>query len=60
MDDLGEDIWISIIEEKISFCSMQKFSSDSSILNYVHSWSVIAPRKGEEFDFYVSNDIAAV
>ena len=51
MDDLGEDIRISIIEEKISFCSMQKFSSDSSILNYVHSLSVIVSENEEEFDF---------
>ena len=31
--DLEEDIWIPIIEEKISFHSNQAFSSDSSILN---------------------------
>ena len=34
MDDLEEEIQISIIEEKLSFHSMQKFSSDSSILNF--------------------------
>ena len=39
---------------------MQKFSSDSSIINYVHSLPVIAPRKGEEFDFSVSNDVVGV
>ena len=41
--DLEEDIKIPVIEEKISFHSMQKFSSDSSILNYVQSLLVIAP-----------------
>ena len=60
MDDLGEDIRISIIEEKISFCSMQKFSSDSSILNYVHSLSVIVSENEEEFDFSITNDVASV
>ena len=39
---------------------MQKFSSDSSIINFVHSLPVIAPGKGEEFDFSVSNDVAGV
>ena len=39
---------------------MQKFSSDSSIINFVHSLLVIAPGKGEEFDFSVSNDVAGV
>ena len=39
---------------------MQKFSSDSSILNFVHSLPVIAPGKGEEFDFSISNDVAGV
>ena len=43
-----------------SFHSMQKFSSDSSIINYVHSLPVIAPGKGEEFDFSISNDVAGV
>ena len=56
MADLEEDIWISIIEEKLSFHSIQKFSNDYSIINYVHSLPVIAPRKGEEFDFSISND----
>ena len=37
MADPEEDIKISIIEEKLSFHSLQKFSSDSSILNSVHS-----------------------
>ena len=36
---------------------MQKFSNDSSIINFVHSLLVIAPRKGEEFDFSVSSDV---
>ena len=39
---------------------MQKFSSDSSIINYVHSLPVISPRKGEKFDFSVSNDVSGV
>ena len=39
---------------------MQKFSSDSSITNYVHSLPVISPGKGEKFDFSVSNDVAGV
>ena len=39
---------------------MQKFFSDSSILNYVHSLTVIASGKGEEFDFSVSNDVDGV
>ena len=45
---------------KKSFHSMQKFSSDSSIINYVHSLPMIAPGKGEEFDFSVSNDVSGV
>ena len=60
MADPKEDIQISIVEENLSFHSMQKFSSDSSIINYVHSLPVIAPGKGEEFDFFVSNDVAGV
>ena len=60
MDDPKEEIQISVIEEKISFYSMQKFSSDSSILNFVHSLPVIAPGKGEEFDFSISNDVVGV
>ena len=39
---------------------MQKFSNDSSIINYVHSLPVIAPGKGEEFDFSISNDVVGV
>ena len=39
---------------------MQKFSSDSSIINSVHSLSMISPGKGEEFDFSVSNDVVGV
>ena len=45
MDDLEKEIQISVIEEKLSFHSMQKFSSDSSILNYVHSLLVIVSEK---------------
>ena len=39
---------------------MQKFSSDSSILNYVHSLSVIVLENEEEFDFSISNDVVGV
>ena len=39
---------------------MQKFSSDSSIINFVRSLPVISPGKGEEIDFSVSNDFAGV
>ena len=39
---------------------MQKFSSGSSILNYVHSLSVIVSQKEEEFDFSISNDVVGV
>ena len=60
MDDPKEDIQIFSIEENLSFHSVQKFSSDSSIINYVHSLAVIAPGKGEEFDFSVSNDVSGV
>ena len=43
-----------------SIHSMQKFSNDSSIINFVHSLPVISPGKGEEFDFSVSNDVVGV
>ena len=36
---------------------MQKFSIDSSILNYVHSLPVIVSEIEEEFDFSISNDV---
>ena len=39
---------------------MQKFSSDSSILNYVHSLPVIVSENKEEFDFSISNDVVGV
>ena len=39
---------------------MQKFSSDSSIINFVHSLPVIVPGKGEGLDFSVSNDVVGV
>ena len=60
MDDPEEDILISVIEENLSFHSMQQFSNDSSIINSVHGLPVIAPGKGEEFDFSVSNDVSGV
>ena len=60
MDDLEEHIRISFFEENLSFHSMQKLFSDSSIINYVHSLPMISPGKGEEFDFSVSNGVAGV
>ena len=54
MDDPKEDIRIFVFEENLSFHSMQKFSTDFSILNYVYSLPVISPGKGEEFDFSLS------
>ena len=39
---------------------MQKFSSYSSIINYVHSLRVISQGKGEEFDLFVANDVVGV
>ena len=39
---------------------MQKFSTDSSIINYVHSLPVIVSEKEEEFDFSISNDVSRV
>ena len=41
MDDPAEYIQIYFIEEKIPFHSVQKFSSDSSNFNFVHSLPVI-------------------
>ena len=39
---------------------MQKFFSDSSILNYVHSLSVIVSKNEEEIDFSITNDVDGV
>ena len=39
---------------------MQKFSSNSSILNFVHSLPVIVSEKEEEFDFSIYNDVDGV
>ena len=39
---------------------MQKFSSDSSILNSVHSLPVTVSENEEEFDFSISNDVTGV
>ena len=39
---------------------MQKFSSDSSILNFLHSLPVIVSKNEEEFDFSISNDVVGV
>ena len=60
MADPEEDIQIFVIEENLSLHSMQIFSSDSCTTNCVHSLPVIAPRKGEEFDFSDSNDVSGV
>ena len=60
MDYLEKDIRMYFFEEKLSFHSLQKFSSDSSILNFVHSLPVIVSRKEEEFYFSISNDVAGV
>ena len=59
MDDPKEEIWIFDIEEKLSFHSMQTFSSDS-LLNYVQSLLVIASENEEEFNFSLSNAFANV
>ena len=58
--DPEEYIRISVIEEKLSFHSMQTFSSDSSIWNYVQSLPVSASKNKEEFDFSLSNVVAGV
>ena len=60
MADPKEDIQSFVFEEKLSFHSMQKFSSDSSILNSVHSLSVIVSEYEEKFDFSIYNDVAGV
>ena len=39
---------------------MQKFCSDSSIINFLHRLPMIALGKGEEFYFSVSNDVDCV
>ena len=48
------------MEEKLFFHSMQKFSSNSSILNFVHSLPVIVLEYEEEYDFSISNDVPSV
>ena len=60
MADIEEDIQISTFQEKLSFPSMQKFLSDSFVLNFVHSLLVIVSEKEEGFDFSISNDVASV
>ena len=60
MADLEEGIQIFVIEEKISFHSMHKFSSDSFILNYVQTLLVIVSENEEEFDLFISNVAAGV
>ena len=59
MADTEEDIWISDIEEKISFHSMQTLSSDSP-LNSVKHLRAIASKSEEEFDFSPSNVVVGV
>ena len=39
---------------------MQKFSTDFSILNYVHSLPVIVSENEEKFDFSISNAVSGV
>ena len=39
---------------------MQKYSSDSSILNYVHSLSVIVLENEEEFNFSLYNVVVGM
>ena len=47
--------------KKISLSILcKKISIDSSIINYVHSLLVIAPGKGEEFEFFESNYVVGV
>ena len=60
IDDLEEDIWISVVEEKISFHSTQLFSSDFSILNYVQSFPGKAERAKEKFNSSLSNHVVGV
>ena len=57
MVDPEEYIIIHVIEEKFSFHSMKKFSTFSSILNYVHSLPVIVSKNEEKFDFTISNNV---
>ena len=52
--DPEEDIWNSIVEEKISF------SIDSCILNYVQSLLVKAQGGEEKFDSSLSNHVVSV
>ena len=47
-------------KEKLSFHYLQKFSSDSSILNFAHSLPVIVSEYEDEFDFSIFNDVASV
>ena len=54
--DLEEEIQISVIEEKISFHSMQAISSDSSLLNFVHNLPMIVSENEEGFYFSLSNE----
>ena len=58
--DPKEEIWISIIEEKLFSHSMQTFSSDSFILNFVQSLPVIVSENEEEFDFSFSDVVVGV
>ena len=56
MADPEEDIWISICEEKQTFHSLQKFSTNS--LNFVHSLPVTVSETVEEFDFSIYNNVS--
>ena len=58
MADPKEDIQIFDCEEKHSFHSLQKFSSNSLI--FMHSLSVTVLEMAEEFDFYAYNNVSGV
>ena len=58
--DPEEDIQTSIVEEKISFHPPQSFSYDSSIMNFVQSFSVIAQGADEKFDYSLLNDAIGI
>ena len=59
MDETGEDIRISDIQEKYCCTSMQTFTGDFP-LNSVQNLRVIASKYEEEFDFSISNVAAGV
>ena len=58
IDDIEEDIWIYVFEEKHFSYSLQKFSSNS--LNFVHSLPMTVSETVEEFDFSIYNNVSGV